>query len=45
MELFDQINYLAANGAASAADIAEVVNSSGALGGIAGMDPAAIAAT
>lgn len=44
MELFDQINYLAANGAASAADIAEVVNSSGALGGIAGMDPAAIAA-
>lgn len=44
MELFDQINYLAANGAASAADIAEVVNASGAIGGIAGMDPAAIAA-
>ena len=44
MELFDQINYLAANGAASAADIAEVVNASGSLGGIAGMDPAAIAA-
>lgn len=44
MELFDQINYLAANGAASAEDIAEVVNASGALGGIAGMDPAAIAA-
>ena len=44
MTLFDQINYLAANGAASAADIAEVVNASGSLGGIAGMDPAAIAA-
>lgn len=44
MELFDQINYLAANGAASAAEIAEVVNTSGSLGGIAGMDPAAIAA-
>ena len=44
MELFDQINYLAANGAASAVDIAEVVNASGSLGGIAGMDPAAIAA-
>ena len=44
MVLFDQINYLAANGAASAADIAEIVNTSGSLGGIAGMDPAAIAA-
>lgn len=44
MELFDQINYLAANGAASAADIANVVNTSGSLGSIAGMDPAAIAA-
>lgn len=39
MDLFDQINYLAANTATSAVEIAEVVNKSGSVGNIAGMDP------
>ena len=39
MDLFDQINYLAANTATSAAEIAEVVNKSGSVGNIAGMEP------
>ena len=44
MGLFDQINYLAANTATSAAEIAEVVNKSGSVGNIAGMDPSYTAA-
>lgn len=44
MVLFDQINYLGANSATTAAEIAEVVNSAAALGDIAGMDAASTAA-
>ena len=44
MVLFDQINYLGANSATTAAEIAEVVNSAASLGDIAGMDAASTAA-
>lgn len=44
MVLFDQINYLGANSATTAAEIAEVVNGAAALGDIAGMDAASTAA-
>lgn len=44
MDLFDQINYLAANTATSAAEIAEVVNKTGSVGNIAGMSPSYTAA-
>lgn len=44
MVLFDQINYLGANSATTAAEIAEVVNSAAALGDIAGMDASSTAA-
>ena len=44
MDLFDQINFLAANTATSAAEIAEVVNKTGSVGNIAGMSPSYTAA-
>lgn len=44
MVLFDQINYLGANSATTAAEIASVVNEVASLGQVAGMDPAATAA-
>lgn len=44
MVLFDQINYLGANSATTAAEIAEVVNGAASLGQIAGMDAASTAA-
>lgn len=44
MVLFDQINYLGANSATTAAEIATVVNEAASLGQVAGMDPAATAA-
>lgn len=44
MVLFDQINYLGANSATTAAEIAEVVNGAASLGEIAGMDAASTAA-
>lgn len=44
MSLFDQINFLAANTATSAAEIAEVVNKTGSVGNIAGMSPSYTAA-
>ena len=39
MDLFNQINYLAANTATSAEEIAQVVGRTGSVGNIAGMDP------
>ena len=39
MDLFDQINFLAANTATSAEEIAQVVGKTGSVGNIAGMDP------
>lgn len=44
MVLFDQINYLGANSATTAAEIADVVNSVASLGEVAGMDAASTAA-
>ncbi len=44
MVLSDQINYLGANSATTAAEIAEVVNEAAGLGQVAGMDPASTAA-
>lgn len=44
MVLFDQINYLGAHSATTAAEIAEVVNGAASLGQIAGMDAASTAA-
>jgi TP901 family phage tail tape measure protein len=44
MELADQINYLGANSATTAAEIASVVNSSGGMGQVAGLTPATTAA-
>lgn len=44
MELMDQINYLGANYATTAAEIAQSVNDAGSMGQIAGVDPAATAA-
>ena len=44
MVLFDQINYLGANSATTAAEIAEVVNGVASLGEVAGMDAASTAA-
>ena len=44
MVLFDQINYLGANSATTAAEIAEVVNGVASLGEVAGMDAASTSA-
>lgn len=44
MQLMDQINYLGANNATTAAEIAESVNKAASMGQIAGLDPAATAA-
>ena len=44
MELMDQINYLGAHNATTAAEIAQSVNSAASMGQIAGVDPAATAA-
>ena len=44
MDLFDQINYMAANSATTAAEIGEVVNRVASVGQIVGMDPDATAA-
>lgn len=44
MTLLDQINYLGANNATTAAEIAQSVNSAASMGQIAGVDPAATAA-
>nr|DAF62908.1 MAG TPA: minor tail protein [Caudovirales sp. ctu3532] len=44
MELMDQINYLGANNATTAAEIAQSVNQAASMGQIAGVDPAATAA-
>lgn len=44
MGLMDQINYLGAHNATTAADIAQSVNQAGSMGQIAGLDPAATAA-
>ena len=44
MGLMDQINYLGAHYATTAADIAQSVNQAGSMGQIAGLDPAATAA-
>lgn len=44
MDLFDQINYLAANSATTAVEIGEVVNRVASLGQVTGMDPDATAA-
>ncbi|MDO5544948.1 MAG: phage tail tape measure protein [Eubacteriales bacterium] len=44
MVLFDQINYLGANSATTAAEIAEAVNSAASLGQIGGLDVATTAA-
>lgn len=44
MRLMDQINYLGANNATTAAEIAQSVNQSASMGQIAGVDPAATAA-
>ena len=44
MQLMDQINYLGANNATTAAEIAESVNKAASMGRVAGLDPAATAA-
>ena len=44
MDLFDQINYMAANSATTAVEIGEVVNRVASLGQVTGMDPDATAA-
>lgn len=44
MQLMDQINYLGANNATTAAEIAESVNKAASMGQVAGLDPAATAA-
>lgn len=44
MELMDQINYLGAHNATTAAEIAQSVNSAASMGQIAGVDPAVTAA-
>lgn len=44
MVLADQINYLGANSATTAAEIAEVVNGAASLGQVGGMTPATVAA-
>lgn len=44
MQLMDQINYLGANNATTAAEIAESVNKAASMGQIAGLDPVATAA-
>lgn len=44
MQLMDQINYLGANNATTAAEIAESVNRAASMGQVAGLDPAATAA-
>lgn len=44
MKLMDQINYLGAHNATTAAEIAQSVNSAASMGQIAGVDPAATAA-
>lgn len=44
MQLMDQINYLGASNATTAAEIAESVNKAASMGQIAGLDPAATAA-
>lgn len=44
MQLMDQINYLGANNATTAAEIAQSVNQAASMGQIAGLDPAATAA-
>lgn len=44
MQLMDQINYLGANNATTAAEIAENVNKAASMGQVAGLDPAATAA-
>lgn len=44
MGLMDQINYLGAHNATTAAEIAQSVNQAGSMGQIAGLDPAATAA-
>ena len=44
MTLMDQINYLGANNATTAAEIAQSVNQAASMGQIAGVDPAATAA-
>ncbi len=44
MELMDQINYLGATNATTAAEIAQSVNKAASMGQIAGLDPAATAA-
>ena len=44
MDLFDQINYLAANSATTAVEIGEVVNRVASLGQVTGMEPDATAA-
>lgn len=44
MQLMDQINYLGAHNATTAAEIAESVNRAASMGQIAGIDPAATAA-
>lgn len=44
MTLLDQINYLGANNATTAGEIAQSVNSAASMGQIAGVDPAATAA-
>ena len=44
MELMDQINYLGAHNATTAAEIAQSVNSAASMGQIAGVNPAATAA-
>lgn len=43
MQLMDQINYLGANNATTAAEIAESVNKAASMGQVAGLDPAATA--
>lgn len=44
MQLMDQINYLGANNATTAAEIAESVNKAASMGQVAGLNPAATAA-
>lgn len=44
MQLMDQINYLGANNATTAAEIAQSVNQAASMGQIAGIDPSATAA-
>lgn len=44
MQLMDQINYLGASNATTAAEIAESVNKAASMGQVAGLDPAATAA-